>query len=360
MTSNHPHTVLLTSETNMQNKGQKMKYKSIREAGFSLIELLISLTVFLIFISAIYGLLRIGNIQKTTVSSQTDVIKNVRLSLNTIGRDAVNAGLGYSRVGGYVPDDLTGIRMGLPTDTDTSQDLITAVIAGNEINDNLALDTGKTDVISFAYRDLDFNGGNPIGLTAAADFSSKGVTLTTPSGATANSKPYDLYLISDGSRTALGMVTAVPSGGQTLTLEAGANDPLGVNSLFADSKLVAMDYPGASAKKVFWVSYRVTTDGVLIRTIYGNNSNNPASEQIQSQPIAYNIQNLQVKYLLNDGTRTDDPSNGGVDQVKLNKVVQIEVTISARYSIQENGLNITKVVDLTSTFSTKNLSYDIG
>ena len=353
----------------MQSKTQILKASPIRQAGFSLLELMISIVIFLIFMGAVYGLLRIGNIQRSSVNIQTDIIKNIRLSLNTIGRDAVNAGLGYSRIGGYAPDNLTGLRMNFPLDPNASQDLITAVMSGDEINNNLALATGRTDVVSFVSRDLDFNNGDPIKLTAVADFGGNGVSITTTAGATVNSRPYDLYLISDGTRTALGLVTRVPGGGNTLIFETGAADSLGINELFVGSsaddtsKLVGMDYSTTTAKKVNWVSYRVSVDGVLIRTIYGNNNNNGtpvASEQIQLQPIAYNIQNLQVRYLLNDGTLSDDPSNAGVDQGRLNSVVQIEVTVSARYTIQENGVNLNRVVDLKSTFSTKNLSYDIG
>lgn len=351
----------------MHSKTQNLNCGSKREAGFSLLELLISVVIFLIFISAVYGLLRIGNIQKSATNSQTEVIKNIRLALNTIGRDGVNAGLGYSRVGGYVPDNFTNTRLGIQADADTQQDLLTAIVAGDEVNTNLALASGKTDVITFAYRDLEFNNGEPIKLTAAAD-SGSGVTITTTAGGTANSKPYDLYLISDGTRTALALATAVPGGGQTLVFTAGGADPLGINAPFtgaADvkSKLVGMDYSSATAKKVRWVSYRVTTDGVLIRNTYGNNNDVAvpiAADQIQSQPIAYNIQNLQVKYLLRDGTVSNDPSNGGTNQAMLNNVVQIDVIISARYTIQEEGLDVNKVVDLQSTFSTKNLNYDIG
>ncbi len=78
----------------MQSQNQILKASPIREAGFSLLELMISIVVFLVFMGAVYGLLRIGNIQKSTVSTQTEIIKNVRLALNTIGRDAVNVRLG--------------------------------------------------------------------------------------------------------------------------------------------------------------------------------------------------------------------------------------------------------------------------
>lgn len=356
----------------MRIEKHQIKSDRIREAGFSLLELMVSMIIFLIFMSAVYGLLKIGNVQKSAVSTQTEVAKNVRMSLNTIGRDAVNAGLGYSRVGGYAPDDLTNLRMSLPSDPDISHDLITAIVAGNEINNNVALTTGKSDVVSFAFRDLDFNDGNPIKLSSATDFGSNGVVITTPANAAFNSKQFDLYLISDGTRTALGLVTSVPNS-NTLVFEIGAADPLGINALYTGSKetrskLVScddepdgcIDYSTATAKKVQWVSYELTLDGVLTRTTYGNNTNQPAAEQIRVQQLAYNIQNLQVKYLLNDGVVSDDPSNGGLDQDRLNDVVQIEVTVSASYTVSQEDVIINKVVDLKSTFSTKNLGYDIG
>lgn len=355
----------------MLNETKSLERKNVSQAGFSLVELMISIVVFLIFISAVYGLFRLGSIQKSVVNSQTEVIKNLRLSLNTIGRDAINAGLGYNRVGGYVPDNLTNARMGLPSDDNASHDLLTAVISGNNINSNNFLPANqKTDVIAFAYRDMTFNNGVPIELINAATYGSNGVTISTATNAAANAKPYDLYLISEGTRTAVALATSVPNS-NTIRFETG--DPLGINMLYTGStdnrsKLVScasyadecMDYTNrVTAKKVYWVSYSVLADGTLIRTTFGNNSNGAAAEQIQTQPIAYNIQNLQIKYLLTDGTVTDDPSNSGANQTQLNNVVQIDVTISSRVQVREGGVNITKVVDLSSTFSTRNLAYDI-
>jgi len=59
----------------MQSTTQILKASPSREAGFSLLELMISIVIFLIFIGAVYGLLRIGNIQKSSVNIQTDIIK---------------------------------------------------------------------------------------------------------------------------------------------------------------------------------------------------------------------------------------------------------------------------------------------
>ncbi len=357
----------------MQNLRQNKKIN--RESGFSLVELMVSIVIFLIFMSAIYGLMRMGSMMKTSASGQTEVIKNTRLSLNTIGRDAVNAGYGYSRIGGYAPDNILNLRLGIPADAGAEHDLVTAIVAGNDINTNTLLPSGKTDVISFIYRDTNFNIGKPVSVTGASDFGGNGVTLTTLAGHTAYTNPFDLFLISDGSRTALGLVTAVPSG-NTLTLRTGGTDPLRVNMPYtgtvnARSKLVACSSPGdtscmdytssnATAKKIVWVSYSVTNDGTLIRTTFGNNTGRPAAEQIQIQPIATNVQNFQVKYLLRDGTVSDDPSNGGLNQEMMNSVVQIDVTVTAKIEVVENGVTINNLVEIKSTFSTKNLSYDIG
>lgn len=354
--------------------------KNRREAGFSLIELMISLTVFLIFISTVYGLLRIANIQKSAVNSQTEVIKNLRLSLNTIGRDAVNAGLGYSRVGGNMPDNLTNVRMGLPADAGTAQDLLTAIIGGDNINSNAFLpNTERTDVVAFAYQDKSFNGGVSIPLTDSAVFNTTGVTLTSAGNGATSVNQFDLLFISEGTtgRTAMALVTT-KTDNSTLRIETGAADPLGINSPFngtpaSKSRLTKCVLVGetacmnfatvagsasVTAKKVFWVSYSVTNDGTLMRTTYGNNTGATDANQIQNQPIAYDVQNFQVRYLLRDGTFTDDPSLNGANQGALNNVVQIQVTMTARITVQENGTNIQKVVDLKSTFSTKNLNYD--
>ncbi len=346
-----------------------------RETGFSLIELMISLSVFLIFIAAIYGVLRIANVQKSTVNSQTDVMRNLRLSLNTIGRDAVNAGLGYSRIGGNMPDNLTNVRMGLPADVNATPDLLTAVIGGDNINTNVFLTGGvRTDVIAFAQEDKTF--GPPMGITDAAALNGNDLTLTA-APTTQVPNLFDLYFITENDRTAMALVTTKTS---NTSLQFQTADPLGINAPYngnANNKsrltkclnaaeVSCMNYtinaagPSATAKKIIWVSYSVTNDGTLIRTSYGNNKDGTAAQQIQNQPIAYDIQNLQIRYLLRNGTFTNDPSAVGTNQLALNSVVQIQVTLTARITVQENGVSVQRPVDLKSTFSTKNLNYDVS
>ena len=363
-----------------------------REAGFSLIELTVSTVVFLIFISAVYGLLRIGHIKEDTVAGQVEVIKNARLALNTIGRDAVNAGLKYRLSENSpvkVPDNLTNKRLGLSADSDTNLDNLTAVVSGNNINSSTDSILNGTDLVSFAFHDVNSNIGNSI-LLAKAEQSGNGVAIyarLTSDDASFKPLKGDLYRISVGTTGALGLVTAAESvrgvsypnavqGGVTYytslyKLTFGHNDPLDINLPYSHSGNIlsprTCPFTGtqvrrcfndggstATAIKINWVSYHVDDNKTLIRRIYGNNADAAApSDQIQNQPIAYNIENLQIRYLLENGTISDDPSAAGT----TGNIVQLDVSISARADIDTVGVNTEKTIELRSTFSTKNLHY---
>ena len=137
-----------------------------RESGFSLLELLIAMVIFLIVTGSIYGLLSLGRYDRNRSSRRSDVLKNARVSVHMIGRDVLNAGLGYHRVGAMVPDNFNATQLGVPNDVDAARDMLTSLVVGNNINTNTLSTTAglKTDTIAFAYRDVDFNCGNAMEL----------------------------------------------------------------------------------------------------------------------------------------------------------------------------------------------------
>lgn len=360
------------------------------EAGFSLIELMVSAVVFLIFISAVYGLLRIGHVQRDTVSGQVEVIKNARLAINTIGRDAVNAGLGYQSA--MVPDNLTNKRMGLPADSDSAPDELTAVVSGNNITSSTDAILDGSDVVSFAFHDLNSSRGNSILLSNVEQSGGELAIYARLISNDASLKLHDgdLYLISIDTVQALGLVTnvgrvmgvsvpPVTEKGITyytsfykLTFGIGNNDPLAINLPYTNNILNSRTCSAsaatnqlkqcfnssgltATASKINWVSYHVNDNGTLIRRTYGNNAEAAtAAEQIQDQPIAYDIESLQIEYLLQNGTVSDNPSAAS----SAGDIVQLSVSISARADIDTvGGVNTEKTIDLSSAFSTKNLHY---
>ncbi|MBX7174134.1 MAG: prepilin-type N-terminal cleavage/methylation domain-containing protein [Pyrinomonadaceae bacterium] len=359
----------------MPNLFNKTKYFNRSEAGFSLVEMMVSVTVFLIIMSAIYGLLRIGLITRDTLNKSSETSKNARSSINAVGKDVINAGLGFSRVGGVVPDDFVSELLDTPKDTGSERDILTAIIAGNDIRESdLSKNGQKNDVIAFAFRDLSFNNGNSIVVTDApiSSILNNSIVLKTNSGECSVCNPYDLYLIeSKEGKQAVVMATAIPD---SSTMVLGRNDPLALNQPVVDgSNKRSILIPcllgntsdcftysaGVTAKKIYWVSFNVEADGTLVRTTYGNNTGGTASQQIQKQPLAYGVQNFQVRYLMQDGTISDDPSNKNKTPLKMNEVVQVEISITIRTDGNDAGVTNTELINVTSTFSTRNLKYDI-
>ena len=349
------------------------------EGGFSLLELMIAMVLFLVVTASIYGLMQIGMYDRNRASRRTDVLKNARIAIRMIGSDVLNAGLGYNRTGAVVPDNFNSTLLGVPPDVDGNRDMLTAVIAGNDLFQNNL--NANTDMIAFAYRDVDFNGGNVINLLGVSAVSGSPtvprLTANTSTGAAA-AQPYDLYLVESDTSQVLIMATAV--NGST-TIDAAPTDPLGLNQALngtgnlgsvlrqctSSSDTNCTTY-SATVKRVFLVSYKVKPDGTLVRTIYGNNTGAASTAQIQELPLAYNVQDFQIKYVLNDGTTTDNPSVGPDGIVGtaddswqgFNNIRQVMITISVQSTDLDEKTKKPESITMTSTFATRNMEYDAG
>lgn len=390
----------------MKNKKFKKVGKRQSEKGLSAVELIIAMAIFLVVMSSVYGILKIGNISRSTVNSRSENIKNVRMAINSIGREAINAGLGYNRIGGTVPDDFTSDNFQLPRDPDDVEDLLTAISAGNNITESDFSKNGeKNDVMAFAFRDFQFNNGFPIEIKDVTD-NGDTLVLKTPDGACASCRPYDLFLIetSDGKQAVILSTNVVNQ--NSIVLGGGNTDPLkinygkgdapasgnssnssnhgiigttiantvnGVNGLLNrtlkspakrcanGNKKNCIDYGTTTviAKKIYLISYSVAADGTLIRTTYGNNTGAGVEDQILRQPIASGVRSLKIQYLLSDGTVTEDPSEANTQKERCNEIVQLEVSLTVDAETSSSGETLAEPITLTSTFSTRNLKYDV-
>lgn len=352
------------------------------EKGFSIVELIVAMVLFLIIIGSVYGLLQVGLIDRNRASRRSDVLKNARAAIHLIGRDALNAGLSYNRSGAIVPDDFVSTKLGLPNDSNTDRDILPSVIGGNNLFVNILNQDPdvRTDLISFSYRDTAFNGANVISLTnaSAATGAPATVRLQTQANEARNSQPYDLYLVeSDSSQVAV-MATNRPSLSQ---IDIAPGDPLGINQplngtgsnvsiLQRCTDVITENCTTyvASVKRFFWIAYKVKSDGTLVRMIFGNNTGAGAAQQMQELPIAYNIEDFQIRYVLEDGTVLDNPS-AGADRIagndddvpsNFNLVRQINITIKVQATEDDEQLKRPDSITLNATFSTRNLEYDAG
>lgn len=362
------------------------------QGGFSLVELLIALVIFLIVTATVYGLLEVGRVSRNRSSRRSDILKNARVAVQLIGRDALNAGLGFNRNGARVPDNFLANRFGLPPDPDTNRDLLSSIVVGNDIfTNNLSANPAtRTDTVAFCYRDLDFNPPPPpvpagtlstgrvmfLADAKAQTGNAASVELvaqdpTNLGNIAANAKVNDLYLVENDTAQAVIMATTAPG---TNVIDAAPGDPLGMNQALngtgsagsllrkcaSSSDTDCMSYV-ANLTRFFLVSYKVKPDGTLVRTVYGNNRTGVTpADQIQEQPLAYNIEDLQLKYVLDDGTVTDDPVATTGSQQAPNRIRQIMVVIKVQSTEIDEQTRKAETITLEATFSTRNMEYDAG
>ena len=339
-----------------------MQKRKKDEAGFTLMEMLIAMVIFLIAIAAIYQVARLAGIQRSTVTTRSDQLRSARIALEYVRRDIVNAGFGYHRTGGNAPDNIGNDLFGIPTDGDSDRDLLTAISGGNDVNPNSLNPGVNTDIVNIISRDADFNGNRIIEYSSTTAAGSR-IDVTMPSADATTCKKYDVYLFESASGTTqvVGMVTGFTGNNK---IRLAANDPLGLNqsanSTGNDRSLLATETGGGTIKKINIVSYSVN-NGVLIRKEFGNQTGKPSDEQIPTRELVFGVRDFQVKYFMNDGTVVDNPSSnndGRTNQIKMNNVVQIQISITIIPTSATGDSPNSAPMTIKEYISTKNLRYE--
>lgn len=324
------------------------------ESGFSLVELVVGVTIFIIIMASIYGLLELGRSGRLNTTQRSEVLQNMRVALNTMGRDCINAGVDYPNQGAAAPDDslraLFNIAniAGDSTDGDTDADLLTPVYPKNNVN---RINDLITDQLAMAFIDDTFNGGSNLSITT---INNSGERLITADGDTSMCSVGDIYVVTGQNGSAVGMLTSKT--GTDLLFAQG--DPLGINGgINADNPIGNIQSP-ASVQRIIWATYYVadedgngTATGTLRRRAYGGSNAGVAG--YVDQPLAFGVQDLQIQYVLANGEVVDVPD---LDQMQT--VRQVRFSITVRSPDRDPKTNKPFESTLTSTFSTRNLTYE--
>ncbi len=341
------------------------------DRGFTILEVIVAMTIFMIVSGSIWGVLRVAQMGRTTVNQQVQLAKNVRLALNIIGKDTYNAGYGYPLKSTVVlPDNRISTAIGVPVDTDTTRDTVPPVIAGNQITVDTFNTTAntKTDQITLLFKDSTFNVvsgvSTPLNINAATT-NGGGIDEIIPiSGSNSSCRVNDIYLISGNTGSTIGLATSL-SGANIVQFSNG--DLLGFNQTGATAGVLnplrAITTP-ASMQRIKMITYFVASDGTLTRREFANIL--PAVAYVD-EPLVYNVDDFQITYIMDDGSITNNPSAGpdGIAgtaddvQSNLTAVRQIRYTVSAR-SIELNSAGQPYRETMTSTFSTRNMGYDVN
>jgi hypothetical protein len=304
---------------------------------------------------AIYGLLRMARGGRLNTNQRAEVLQNARIGLNTIARDAINAGVGYPNFGATIPDNALATVLGGTADTDTDPDLLTPVFARDGLHN---INGVATDQLTFVFIDDTFNNGESI---AIADISTNGSQVEFATGYTNDPCSLgDVYIISGQNGSALGTfgqaedeeaTPSSPSANNVLDFPSG--DPIGINLIGAESPISKIQAP-ASLQRVSWVNYYIASEdangtgtGTLMRRVYGGDNG------WVDQPLAFGIENMQIQYVLLNGTVVDVPAADQMVDIR-----QVRVSITIRSPDIDPNTNEPFRSTLTTTISTRNLVYE--
>lgn len=349
------------SNARIQNDGKTRS----GEKGFSLLELVVAMVIFLIVTGAIWGVLRVAQQSRTVTNQKVQLTKAMRLGLNLVGRDTLNAGFGYPLATSstvVVPDGRVSTLLGIPDDGEATRDTVPPIIPGNNLRPNTFNTTPgvMTDQVTFLFRDTTFNMippaappdqqiSQPLSISAAETVD--GIDEIVPiSGSNLVCRINDIYLITGNTGSALGLATGLSGFDRVQFANA---DVLGLNLTGATGPLADIKTP-ASMHKVRMITYFVTADGILTRREHANVAPDPPGSMPVAwvdEPLVYGVENFQIQYVLNDGTVSDDPS------AALSAIRQVRYTISVK-GTQDGPGNRPFQETMTSTFSTRNLGYD--
>jgi hypothetical protein len=337
--------------------------------------------IFLIVTGAVYSLLHVGTSNRFTANQRIESIQNVRIALNQIGRECLNAGVDYYPTGALVPDDTIEDLIAFPADGDSAADYFLPILPRNNVDTN-SLSGASTDRITIVYGDDSFNfrfAGPDSTLNTADDILSTYIPIdqitngtnfriynvTGTSFTNATVSPGALYLVTESGtspRQTIGMCTAL-SGTNTIVF---GNDALNLNQPSSSTGVlkvlnVSAGTPGRLTPLVL-VTYYVSPDGTLYRRVLGDYSasGNPTlgagasttSTTWLDEPLAFGIADFQLQYLMEDGSVTDAPTLDLCPGIR-----QVQISITARGTeadIQTGHIYETRLV---SSFNVRNLAY---
>jgi type II secretory pathway pseudopilin PulG len=339
-----------------------------RESGFTVIEIAVGVIIFTIVMGAIYGLLTVARSGRLNTNQRAEVLQNARIAINTISRDAINAGVGYPNLGATLPDNCIAAVLGSTADEDTAPDVLTPVYARDSAN---TVNGVATDQITFLFIDDTFSGGTSLPISEIND---EGGELQIADGFTnapclnaSDEFRSDIYIITGQNGSALGMCSEAEDSDEGDIIPFADNDPLGLNNPGPDSPIGKIQAP-ASLLRVWWVSYYVapedgngTGTGTLMRRVYGG------AGGFVDQPLAFGVENMQVQYVLENGTVVDVPPSVLIPATEetpaqtltsMDDIRQVRLSVTVRSPDRDPNTNEPFRSTLTSTFSTRNLVYE--
>ncbi|HEY6332048.1 MAG TPA: PilW family protein [Blastocatellia bacterium] len=360
------------------------------ERGFTVLEMTMAAMLFAVVLGAILSLLEVGRKTRLNTLERGEDTQDVRIALNQMSTDVLNAGVNFPNVGPLLPTNWLFNHVALPASSPVgSQDNLTPVIPGASViplnftgsgsppNSTLTCSqcsptttttTDQVTLVSVNYlvncdQSLTMGGTNAASLTSQT--ASMPVTAPTPTPNTGNQpipgcspnpgplfNPGDIvFLWSEVNPTGtIGMITSLTTTNSSNdTLNFAGTDPLGLNSFSKTTGNVNVGtlVTGAAggpigAYKLDFVTYYVKDDGsgrgtgTLMRRVYGGTT---ASPGYTDEPLAFDVVNMSISYVLANSpegvsSTTTTTNNPTLAQYQSIRQIIVKITVQTPSAVQ--------------------------
>jgi prepilin-type N-terminal cleavage/methylation domain-containing protein len=335
------------------------------QAGFSLFELLIAVTVMLIVLAGIFACLK-GSFQVSVTSYElTDAQQSLRTAHEYINRDLITAGDGLNGINNirvpvqFMRAYITQSPVVDPNDPDymelslvTSDDNVpgSTPVLGTNPQTNVM---NGTDRITILQTDRTFV---PIALPAGA---------ITPSGSDASISPADvnlfrigeIYFIAAGDKATLGVLTGIAGTNTNPALIFAEGDVYGLNHVGVGGPINFVTEGGTLPTTLMRMSmahYFINSDGLFVRRLFG-----VSGAGFKDTVIAEHFADLQLRYYLNlrdDKDKMQQPVSKLETTVQQTATRQVEISLKAR-TVHPLDDGQPKYLSMTTATSIRNMQF---
>ncbi len=336
-----------------------------KQSGFSLIELMIALTVTLVILASVFSMMGSAIKSSQVTFELADAQQGLRTAQEYINRDLLDAGDGL-RVTNNIRLPVGFVQTWLTTNlVNPSGGYVNLAILNSDDNvpgatniagTNPAVNVlNGTDRITIVERDPSFL---PISLPP---------NTITPSGSNVSITPPDvnrfnigeIYFITSSVGSTFGTITNITGeNGNSPNLIFAASDTFGLNQPGAGGPINVVSGGGSlptSLTRMQIIHYFINANGLLIRRVFGVGGGNGFTDSV----IAEHATSLQFRYVLNvrdAGGALQQPVTQITTSPQQTAIEQVEslVTITTAHPVLKNAV---QPITQTTRTSIRNIQF---
>jgi prepilin-type N-terminal cleavage/methylation domain-containing protein len=340
-----------------------MKGKNTQK-GFSMMELIVVMTITLIVLTAVFSLMRSAITTANANFEMTTATQGLRNAQEYITRDILVAGDGLKGLANiwlptdFVTKNLTARTASVVDPSNQGFINIGMVVSDNNVpvNTPIRYQTPAlnvlpvTDRLTVLSRDPSFS---PINL-AASDVTTGNGQIKIPAARINDFTNGEIYFVSNGVAGVFGTVTNVNAGGNKITW--GDGDTYALNRTGATGQLYSVTNNGTYPtvlQRVQIIQYFVDGENRLIRRVYG-----VKSAGFIDSVVAEHLEALGFKYVLrpdNAATILSQPKEQiDIDEASSVRTIELSLRVRTTYPLQDGNY---QEVDGTTQVGVRNIQF---